>query len=373
MALLFLYPPSRRPYELYYLCNLSEDVVIVIDTETFSQFSDALGEFRKFNFRFIFVPLEPLRLGKIFKFRETAALINYNNTKISKILEDDKSIGTIVTVELFSSLSAQASRLSSEYSLRHIVVIWENIAKTPLYFIPPYSTNTKIVKSTASKFITVSNKSRQSIIPLHIDEDKIRTVYPGIFVDKFKESSDSNDKILFVGVLAPHKGVNILLQAFKKLSNYLSDVKLIMVGKGILEPQIIKLKNTGLRIEYMGFVSNSRLIDIYSHCSVFCSPSVNFKKAGLIPTWQEQFGFTLVEAMSSGLPVVTSNVGTIPEIVGAENLVVTPTSENVFAALYKVLGSDDLRKRLRESNRRRSKSMFNAPTQSLLFEKAIIT
>jgi glycosyltransferase involved in cell wall biosynthesis len=373
VAILFLYPPSRRPYELYYLCNLSEDVVIVIDTETFAQFSDDLGEFREFNFRFIFVPLEPLRLGKILKFEETAALINYSNKQISKILDDDKNIGTIVTVELFSSLSAQASRLSSKYSLRHIVVIWENLTKTPLYYIPPYSTNTKIVKSTASKFITVSNKSRQSIIPLHIDIDKIKTVHPGIFVHKFKVSSDSNDKILFVGVLDRHKGVSILLQAFKKLSNYLPEVKLVLVGKGTLEPEVIKLKNSGLRIDYMGFVSNRRLIDIYSDCSIFCSPILVFKMAGLIPIWQEQFGFALVEAMSSGLPIVTSNVGAIPEIVGAENLVVTPTSENVFAALYKVLNSNDLRKRLRESNRKRSISMFNAPTQSLLFEKAINT
>jgi glycosyltransferase involved in cell wall biosynthesis len=73
-----------------------------------------------------------------------------------------------------------------------------------------------------------------------------------------------------------------------------------MVGKGTLEPGIIKLKNSGLRIEYMGFVSHARVIDIYSQCSIFCSPSLEIKKAGLITTSQEQFGFTLVEAMSSG-------------------------------------------------------------------------
>ncbi|MDP9305365.1 MAG: glycosyltransferase family 4 protein, partial [Thermoproteota archaeon] len=195
---------------------------------------------------------------------------------------------------------------------------------------------------------------------------------PGIFVDKFKESADSTDKILFVGALVRPKGVNILLQAFKKLSNHLPDVKLIIVGKGILEPEIIKLKNSGLKIEYMGFVPPSpRLKEIYSNSSVFCSPSLNTRKAGLILTGQEQFGFTLVEAMSSGLPIVSSNIGAIPEIVGAENLVVTPTSENVFAALYKVLTYDNLRKKLRENNRKRSISMFNAPIQSGLFEKAI--
>jgi glycosyltransferase involved in cell wall biosynthesis len=77
--------------------------------------------------------------------------------------------------------------------------------------------------------------------------------------------------------------------------------------------------------------------------------------------------------MSSGLPIVISNLGTIPEVVGADNLLVTPTIDYVFATLYKLLNSDDLRRKLKESNRKRTISMFNAPTQSRLFENAINT
>jgi glycosyltransferase involved in cell wall biosynthesis len=77
--------------------------------------------------------------------------------------------------------------------------------------------------------------------------------------------------------------------------------------------------------------------------------------------------------MAAGLPIVTSNIGTIPEVVGTQNLAVKPTVDDVFTALYKLLSCDDLRKKLRDNNRNRSISRYDALRQSLLFEKAINT
>ena len=75
--------------------------------------------------------------------------------------------------------------------------------------------------------------------------------------------------------------------------------------------------------------------------------------------------------MASGLPIVSSNTGTIPEIIGEDNLTVSPNVENVFCALELLLTCDMLRKKLRHKNRERSISRFNALKQSSLFEKAI--
>ena len=79
----------------------------------------------------------------------------------------------------------------------------------------------------------------------------------------------------------------------------------------------------------------------------------------------------LLEAMASGLPIVSSNTGTIPEIIGEDNLIVSPHTENVFYALDLLLTSDRLRKSLRYKNRERSVTKFNALKQSSLFQKAI--
>lgn len=370
MTILFLTPPFRRPYELSYFCSFSEDVIIVIDKDTFCKYADSFEEFKQFNFHFFFLSIEIEMISKILKLGSTAALISYNEAHLSRIVRDSK-VRVIVSVEIFSSLSTQASRLASKFSLRHIVIVWENIKKSIFYFIPPFSINTKIVKSSANKFIAVSNMSKQSITSLHVDEGKIEIIYPGIFVDKFKPSIDSTDKILFVGELEPNKGISVLLNAFEKLSHYLFDTVLVIVGRGSLENKVIKLKNSGLKVDYRGYIPHSTLATVYSDCSVFCSPSVKVKRAGLILTLQEQFGFTLVEAMASGLPVVSSNVGTIPEIVGTENLVVSPDTDNVFTALHKLLTCDELRKGLRKKNRERSLSRFNTPTQSRLFERRI--
>jgi glycosyltransferase involved in cell wall biosynthesis len=206
---------------------------------------------------------------------------------------------------------------------------------------------------------------------LHINEGKVETIYPGIFNDRFKPSADSADKILFVGNLEPFKGVHILLQAFKLLSEHFNDLKLILVGKGSLESEVTKLKNSGLSIDCTVYVAHSNLASIYSNCSIFCSPSLKVKKAGIITTVQEQFGFALIEAMASSLPIISSNIGTISEILGPENLVVLPNVESIHGALYKLLTCDKLRKSLKDKNRKRCMSTFNALTQSILFEKAI--
>src|SRR5918911_608238 len=336
---MFLNPPFRKPYELYYFCNLAEEVIVVTDHDTYSKYCDWFDEFKAFNYKYVFISIEIQGISKLFRFSSTAALINYDETQISKIIKD-KNITTIVSVEIFSSLSVQASRLSLRFSLKHIVIVWENIKKSLLYLLPPFSINTKIVKSNANKFIAVSNISKESILSLSINENKIETIYPGILINRFNQSNDSIDKLLFV-------------------------------GNGSLESKIMKMKSSGLKIEYRGYFPHSNLPIIYSECSIFCSPVLQVKRAGLILTSQAQFEFTLVEAMASGLPIVSSNIGAIPEIIGSQNFIVSPKIDTVLAALYRLLTCDDLRRKLRYKNRERSMCRFNALTQSLLFDKAI--
>jgi glycosyltransferase involved in cell wall biosynthesis len=371
VAIMFLAPPFRRPYELYYFCSLTTDVIVVVDNISYNRYSDYYDrEFLGLKYQYFLVPIHSVGIGKFLNFGSTAALINYDDTDLYKIIRD-KNVTTIITVEAFSSLSGQASRLSSKLSLKHIVITWDNIKNSPFSYIPPFSVNIRRCKSSTHKFITVSNKSKEALVSLRIHEDKIETIYPGIFVNKFKPSLDNTgNKILFVGDLEPNKGIKILLQAFKKLSSRLSDIQLTLVGSGSLEGEIRKFRDSGLMIDYKGYIPPSKLSEIYAHNSVFCSPSLEWRFK-LILIQQEQFGFALVEAMASGLPLVTSNVGTIPEVVGKRNLVVTPNIDNVSAALYKLLTCENLRKELRDNNRNMSISRYDAIKQSKLFGKVM--
>lgn len=112
--------------------------------------------------------------------------------------------------------------------------------------------------------------------------------------------------VLFVGRLAEKKGVEYLIEAMK-----LIDAKLVIVGKGDLENELReKAKLQGDKIIFLGPKTHHELKEIYASADVFVAPSITAKDGD-----KEGFGLVFLEAMASGLPVVGSNSGGIPEIV----------------------------------------------------------
>lgn len=119
--------------------------------------------------------------------------------------------------------------------------------------------------------------------------------------------SQGNEKIiLFVGRLVEVKGVSYLIEAMKNI-----DAKLIIVGDGplkeSLQRQAESIKN---KVEFLGAKSHTELARIYASSDIFVAPSVTTKDGS-----KEGLGLVLLEAMASGLPVVGSESGGIPEII----------------------------------------------------------
>lgn len=367
MSIIFLVTPLRRPYELYYFSAISDSVIIATDRETFESYTDWFEEFKTFGFRYVFLPLQK-RKG-LLSFESTASMLHFDENALLRVIEKEK-ISTIVTVELFSILSFQASRIASKLSLKHIVIVWENIRHNPLYYFPPFSGFTRTVKTNAHKFIAVSDLSKRSIIPLGIKGDRVDVIHPGIFVERFEQMQSGSNSILFVGNLDPHKGVHILLSAFEEIAKSY-DWSLTLVGKGSLEPRIARLRDRGLNIERVDYVPHSRITSVYSNAGIFCSPSIKIKKYGIIPIRQEQFGFTLVEAMASELPVVSTTVGAIPEILGSNNILVRPREDQLVEAISSLISDESLCRRIGQNNRQQAFERFNALTQSKKFREAL--
>jgi len=171
-------------------------------------------------------------------------------------------------------------------------------------------------------FIAVSELAKKALVQEGTDPEKISVVTPGIDIRKFFPEKNHFEKIgnkkkeltiLFVGRFEVYKGVMDILEAAvdlkndKKLSTY--TLNYIFVGQGSQKENMknyAKLYGLDKNIMYMTADYGS-IPEVYTMADIFVAPSKKDKY------WQEQYGMMLLEAQASGLPIVTTSSGAIPE------------------------------------------------------------
>ena len=154
--------------------------------------------------------------------------------------------------------------------------------------------------------------------------------------------------LLYAGNIKPHKNVSRIIEAFSALkseldkSEYFPDLKLIIIGDELSKhPDLRRTVIKGAvqnEVRFLGFVPIDVLRIFYDTAKAFVFPSL-----------YEGFGLPPLEAMAHGTPVVTSNLSSLPEVVGNAAVLVNP--ENAFEimrALHRVLLDQPLRERLKE-------------------------
>jgi glycosyltransferase involved in cell wall biosynthesis len=157
--------------------------------------------------------------------------------------------------------------------------------------------------------------------------------------------------VFYAGNIKPHKNLERLIGAFGLLRERsgLEDVKLIIVGDEIHKHGALRRRvdAAGVRndVRFFGFVPERTLVSLYRMASVFAFPSL-----------YEGFGLPPLEAMALGVPVVTSQISSLPEVVGDAALLVDPYSEEAIAdAIGRVLEDGALRADLVERGRARAR------------------
>ncbi len=170
----------------------------------------------------------------------------------------------------------------------------------------------------ADVILSVSEALKDKIIQLGIPAAKVFRLYnavdSGFSVQDQKMSRQKlnllPDKkyILFIGNLIPIKGISNLIDAFEKyILKEFSEVDLVIIGAGPLRSELekkIEKINSGNRIRLLGVRPHSEIPAWMNACDLLCLPSYN-----------EGFPVTLIEARACGLPFVASRVGGIPELV----------------------------------------------------------
>jgi glycosyltransferase involved in cell wall biosynthesis len=162
--------------------------------------------------------------------------------------------------------------------------------------------------------------------------------------------------LLYVGGISPHKNLKVLVDAYDQLIKDLafSDVKLVLVGDyksdsfysayASLKSHIEQLC-LDERVIFTGFISDEVLAYLYNAASLLVLPSL-----------EEGFGLPAIEAMACGTPVVSSNKGSLPEILGQAGHFFDPfRPESICNILQDVLSNDTVRNEMRRFGLLRSK------------------
>jgi glycosyltransferase involved in cell wall biosynthesis len=205
----------------------------------------------------------------------------------------------------------------------------------------------------ATMIIANSNSTKQDAIELAaIPANHIQMVYPCIDerfsnvildeeIQSFRQAHGLTvGYLLYLGTLEPRKNITTLIDAFAQLRKiYGREEKLVLAGgKGWLYDSIFeRVQELGLESEVLfpGFVSDAEQLLWYHSATVFVYPSL-----------YEGFGMPVTEALACGIPVVTTNVSSLPEAGATLALTVDPyDSEAMSRALYKALADETLRKR----------------------------
>jgi glycosyltransferase involved in cell wall biosynthesis len=205
----------------------------------------------------------------------------------------------------------------------------------------------------ASMVIAVSESTKKDAVDLiGVPSERVKTVYPCIdarfssaYKDEelqiFREKHGLADGyLLYLGTLEPRKNITTLIEAYAQLrKTYAIHEKLVLAGgKGWLYDAIFaRVEQLGLSSEvlFAGFVADSELALWYCAASAFVFPSL-----------YEGFGIPVAEALACGVPVITSNVSSLPEAGAGIALCIDPQSvEALVAAIHTALTDQTFRQK----------------------------
>ncbi|MFH2085168.1 MAG: glycosyltransferase family 1 protein, partial [bacterium] len=189
----------------------------------------------------------------------------------------------------------------------------------------------------ADRLIAVSKfTAKQLEKELHTSSKKIKVIYEGVDLDDRRQKLDSSETlkkygllekryILFVGSLQPRKNLVTLVEAFSHFASIyvrdtVSDYKLVLAGGvGWMAEEILSAPTRfGVqdKVVFTGRVSEQDLQSLYRGAALYVQPSI-----------MEGFGLPILEAMSAGVPVISSDGGALPEVVGEAGIIVNLKSQ----------------------------------------------
>ena len=238
------------------------------------------------------------------------------------------------------------------FGLKHIFFTWENVDYDKKFRGASKIVHGLIIRATVylSDGAVCGNKKAQKILEKKFPSLRTAVIpLSGIDPIRFSPSDDSEKKILknnlglagktvflFAGAIGYRKGLDGLIDAFAEIAKEDKDTMLILIGSGEYENQLSeKIIATGIseNILRKSWVNHEELINFLKVSDVFVYPSLPYGG------WEEQFGYSIAEASLMELPVVSTNSGSIEEVVddGVTGILVEPAQTQILAEAMREL------------------------------------
>lgn len=189
-------------------------------------------------------------------------------------------------------------------------------------------------------------------VMLHFDIEDVKVTPNGVDSCKFMPEAKQEKYnipsryVLFVGSIEPRKNIPALLQAWGEVKDAFPDTWLIIAGASGPVFQPINFSRTIERVCFLDYVDEESLPGLYAGATLF-----------VLPSFDEGFGLAPLEAMASGTPVIVSNGGALPEVVGDAGLIFNLSNFDTLSESMKIcLSHPDLRQSMKEKGLARAKS-----------------
>lgn len=258
--------------------------------------------------------------------------------------------------EHYSFVTYQVMRLARKEGAKTLFFTWQNIYKKYPF---PFSYFERFNFRNASAALAGNHEAVEVLKKKGFKKEIFEIPQFGVDTDRFKKMDDTrareqvgikNDDFVigYMGRLVEEKGIDNLLEALTNLS---VNVKLLLIGSGPCKSKILeKANHPGIKGRVI-MIDQVPSLDVprYMNC-MDCLVLPSLTKSN----WKEQFGRVLVEAMACEVPVIGSNSGEIPTVLGDAGLIFQEGDSNDLLNQIELLVKDNtLKKKLGEKGRQR--------------------
>jgi len=205
----------------------------------------------------------------------------------------------------------------------------------------------------ADKVIALSEDWKEFLAQYICDEDKIQVIYNAVRIPRQYEKDYTNRKMLFLGKLGQRKGTYDLIEVLPDVLKEFPDAHMYFGGDGEREQAeaLCREKGIGDKVTFLGWVRDAEKEKYLKECSIY-----------VLPTYHEGMPMSVLEAMSYGMAVVSTEVGGIPHMITSGENGLLCKAGDVQALklnLSKLLCSEKERLRLGRNGKKKIEEDFN--------------